>query len=82
MDYFYELIACYIDDTVIVVTAAEHIKDDAANIPALAPVCDFQVVAISLAPLVIKAKHAVGQVVLASYFYTIIKSDKSSLQIH
>jgi hypothetical protein len=60
MNYFNELFSCYINHTVVVVSAAEYIKDDIANIPALAPVCDFQIVAVSLAPLVIKAKHAIG----------------------
>jgi hypothetical protein len=30
-------------------------------------------------PIIIKAKHAVGQIVFASYFNSVIKSDKSSL---
>ena len=61
MNYFHEFFSGYINNTIIVITAAEHIKNDVANIPALAPVCDFQVVAVLLTPLVIiKAKHAVG----------------------
>ena len=73
MDYFYEFFSCYINNTVVVITAAKYIKDNVANIPALTPVCYFQVVAALLAPLVVvKAKYAVGQVVFAFYFYTII----------
>ena len=83
MDDLYKLFSCYINNTVIVIAAAEYIKDDVANIPALTPVCYFQVITVLLTPLVIiKAEYAVGQVFLAFYFYTIIKSDKSSLQIH
>ena len=83
MDYFYEFFSCYINNTVVVIAAAEYIKDNVSNIPALTPICNFQVVAMLLAPLVIiKAEDTVGQVVFAAYFYTIIKSDKSSLQIH
>lgn len=80
MDNFYKFFSRYINHTVIVITAAQHIKDDVANVPTLAPICDFQVIAVLLTPFVIvKAKYAVGQVGFAFYFYTIIKSDKSSL---
>ena len=73
MDYFYEFFSRYINNTVIVITATEYIKDDMANIPALTPVRYFQVVAALLAPVVIvKAEYAVGQVIFAAYFNSII----------
>ena len=73
MDDFYEFVSRYINNTVIVITATEHIKNNCTDIPALTPVCNLQVVVVLLTPLVIvKAEHAVGQVALAFYFNSIV----------
>ena len=80
MDYFYEFFSCYINNTVIVITATEHIKNNCTDIPALTPVCNLQVVVVLLTPLVVvKAKYTVGQVVFTAYLESVIKSDRSSL---
>lgn len=61
MDYFYELFSCYVNNTVIIISATKYIKDDCADIPTLTPVCNFQVVTALLAPLVIvEAKNTIG----------------------
>ena len=79
MDDFYEFFSCYINNTVVVIAAAKYIKDDMANIPALTPVCHFQVVAALLAPfIIIKTEYAVGQIVFTAYLNSIVKSDRSS----
>jgi hypothetical protein len=40
-DDFYEFFSCYINNTIIVVTAAEYIEDNCANIPTLSPIRHF-----------------------------------------
>lgn len=80
MDNFNEFFSRYINNTVVVIAAAKYVEDNCADIPTLSPICYLQIVAVLLTPFVIvKAKYAVRQVVFAFYFYTIIKSDRSSL---
>ena len=61
MDDFYELFSRYIKHAIIVTSIGKYIKDDVTNIPALTPICNFQIIALLPTPLiVVKAKRTVG----------------------
>jgi hypothetical protein len=61
VDDFNEFFPCYINNTVIVIATAKYVEDDVAYIPTLTPICDFQVIAVFLTPLVIiKAEYTIG----------------------
>lgn len=57
---FNEFFSCYVDDTVIVISTAEYIEDDMADIPTLTPVCYFEAITTSLTPIFVKAEGTVG----------------------